>query len=99
MNQIQEINSEGFTIINNVYSETEIEKLISVIKNITENKSENSTFRKSEDLFAIRQFLLEIPETLEIILNENLKGIIKENFGNNYFLIAFYFQYFFKHIK
>lgn len=86
MNQIQEINSEGFTIINTIYSETEIEKLISVIGKITENKSENSTFRKSEDLFAIRQFLLEIPETLEIILNNKLKEIIKTNFGNDYFI-------------
>jgi ectoine hydroxylase-related dioxygenase (phytanoyl-CoA dioxygenase family) len=86
MNQIQEINSEGFTIINKVYSETEIEKLICVIEKITNNKSENSTFRKSEDLFAIRQFLIEIPETLDIILNEKLKEIIKTNFGNDYFI-------------
>jgi ectoine hydroxylase-related dioxygenase (phytanoyl-CoA dioxygenase family) len=86
MNQIQEINSEGFTIIDNVYSETEIEKLISLIEKITKNKSENSTFRKSEDLFAVRQFLGEIPETLEIILNNRLKKIIKTNFGNNYFI-------------
>jgi len=93
MNQIQEINSEGFTIINNVYSTTEIETLISLIEKITENKSENSTFRKSEDLFAIRQFLLEIPETLEIILNKKLKEIINTNFGSDYFITkAIYFD-------
>lgn len=86
MNRIQEINSEGFTIINKVYNENEIEKLISVIEKITENKSDNSTFRKSEDLFAIRQFLIEVPETLEFILNENLKEIIKTNFGTDYFI-------------
>jgi len=93
MNQIQEINSEGFTIINNVYSTTEIETLISLIEKITENKSENSTFRKSKDLFAIRQFLLEIPETLEIILNKKLKEIINTNFGSDYFITkAIYFD-------
>ncbi len=86
MNHIQEINSEGFTIINKVYSENEIEQLIAVIEKITENKSENLTFRKSEDLFAIRQFLIEIPETLEFILNNNLKEIIKTNFGTDYFI-------------
>lgn len=86
MNQIEEVNSEGFAIINNVYSETEIEKLISIIEKSTEDKSENSTYRKSEDLFAIRQFLFEIPESLEIILNKNLKEIIKTNFGNDYFI-------------
>ena len=53
MNQIEELNSEGFTIINNIYNEIEIEKLISIIEKNIENKSENSTFRKSEDLFAI----------------------------------------------
>jgi hypothetical protein len=60
MNYIQEINQEGFAIINAVYNDIEIKKLISVIEKVTENKSENSTFRKSEDLFAIRQFLIEI---------------------------------------
>ena len=86
MNHIQEIHSEGFTIINKVYSEIEIEQLIAVIEKITANKSENSTFRKSEDLFAIRQFLIEIPETLDFILNNNLKEIIKTTFGTDYFI-------------
>ena len=86
MNHIEEINSEGFVIIDNVYSETEIEKLISLIEKSTENKSGHSTFRKSEDIFAIRQFLVETPESLEIILNENLKAIIQTNFGNDYFI-------------
>lgn len=86
MNKIEELKSEGFTIINKVYSEIEIEQLISLIEKSTENKSESTTFRKSDDLFAIRQFLVEIPETLEIILNEKLKEIIKTNFGNDYFI-------------
>jgi ectoine hydroxylase-related dioxygenase (phytanoyl-CoA dioxygenase family) len=86
MNQIQEINSEGFIIINDVYSETEVDKLIAVIEKINESKPENSTFRKSDDLFAIRQFLVEIPETLDVILNKNLKKIIKTTFGEDYFI-------------
>ena len=71
MNYSTEINSEGFTIINNVYTENEIEKLISLIENVTENDSENPTFRKSQDLFAIRQFHKEVPETLDFIFNQN----------------------------
>ncbi|WP_406845260.1 hypothetical protein [Flavobacterium soyae] len=47
MNYSTEINSEGFAIINNVYTENEIEKLISLIENITENDSDNAAFRKS----------------------------------------------------
>lgn len=86
MNYITEINSEGFTIINNVYNENEIEKLISLIENVTENDSDNATFRKSQDLFAIRQFHKEVPETLDFIFNENLKSIIESNFGTGFFI-------------
>lgn len=86
MNSLNEINSEGFTIIDNVYSENEIEKLISFIEDVTENDSDNSTFRKSQDLFAIRQFHKEVPETLDIIFNKNLKHIIESNFGSGYFI-------------
>ena len=81
-----EINSEGFAIINNIYSENEIEKIIAEIEKVTENETESSTFRKSEDLFAIRQFHKEIPKTLNLIFNENLSEIIKQNFGENYFI-------------
>lgn len=86
MNYSTEINSEGFAIINNVYTENEIEKLISLIENITENNSDNAAFRKSQDLFAIRQFHKKIPETLDFIFNQNLKDIIQSNFGKGYFI-------------
>ena len=86
MKYINEINSEGFAIIDKVYSENEIEKIISEIEKVTENETENSTFRKSQDLFAIRQFHKEIPETLNFIFNQNLREIIKLNFGENYFI-------------
>lgn len=86
MNYTSEINSEGFAIINNIYSENEIEKLISLIEDVTKNDSENATFRKSQDLFAIRQFHKEVPETLDFIFNENLKEIIESNFGSGYFI-------------
>lgn len=81
-----EITSEGFTILNNVYTENEIEKLISLIEKKTENNTENATFRKSQDLFAIRQFHKEIPETLDFIFNQNLKDIIENTFGKGYFI-------------
>jgi len=86
MKYIAEINSEGFAIINDIYSENEIEKLISLIDNSTENETENATFRKSQDIFAIRQFHKEVPETLPYIFNENLKDIIESNFGRGYFI-------------
>ncbi|RXM41925.1 phytanoyl-CoA dioxygenase family protein [Flavobacterium sp. YO64] len=86
MNYLNQINNEGFSIINNIYTKNEIEKLISLIENTTKNGFNSSTFRKSQDLFAIRQFHKEIPETLDLIFNQNLKEIIKSNFGTGYFI-------------
>jgi ectoine hydroxylase-related dioxygenase (phytanoyl-CoA dioxygenase family) len=86
MSHLNEINNEGFAIIDKVYTENEIENIISEIEKITHKNTDNSTFRKSEDLFAIRQFHIQIPESLHLIFNPNLKEIIRSNFGNDYFI-------------
>lgn len=84
------IQENGFTVINNIFSNEEIEKISEVIQNIDTSKE---TFRKSKDLFAIRQFLKEIPQINELIFNENIKMIIKEIFGENYFVVkSIYFD-------
>jgi ectoine hydroxylase-related dioxygenase (phytanoyl-CoA dioxygenase family) len=93
MSYSNQINTIGFTIINQVYTESEIEKLISLIENRTESNPENATFRKSQDLFAIRQFHKEVPETLGFIFNQNLKNIMEDTFGKGYFITkAIYFD-------
>jgi ectoine hydroxylase-related dioxygenase (phytanoyl-CoA dioxygenase family) len=86
MNYSNYINSEGFAIINDIYSDVEIEKIISEIEKVTQATINNSTFRKSDDLFAIRQFHKEIPKTVSYIFNKNLIEFIKTNFGENYFI-------------
>nr|WP_314499657.1 hypothetical protein [uncultured Chryseobacterium sp.] len=68
-----QIADKGFSVISNVFSSGEIERISEVIQNMDTSKE---TFRKSEDLFAIRQFLKEIPEVRDLIFNENLKTII-----------------------
>lgn len=84
------IADKGFSVISNVFSTEEIEKISEVIQNIDTSKD---TFRKSEGLFAIRQFLKEIPAVKDLIFNENLKTIIKEVFGENYFVVkSIYFD-------
>lgn len=81
---------KGFSVISSVFSTEEIEKISEVIQSIDSSKE---TFRKSEDLFAIRQFLKEIPEVKDLIFNDNLKTIIKEIFGENYFVVkSIYFD-------
>lgn len=86
MNYSKEINSEGFAIIEAIYSDSEVEKIISEIEKVTQARTDNATFRKSDDLFAIRQFHKEIPETLPYVFNQNLLEFIKTNFGQNYFI-------------
>lgn len=84
------IADKGFSVISNIFSTEEIEKISEVIQSIDISKE---TFRKSEDLFAIRQFLKEIPEVRDLIFNENLKTIIREIFGENYFVVkSIYFD-------
>lgn len=84
------IQENGFTVINNIFSDKEIERISEVIQNIDTSKE---TFRKSEDLFAIRQFLKEVPNVKDLIFNKNLKKIIKEIFDDNYFVVkSIYFD-------
>ena len=83
---LKEIESEGFVIIENIYSIAEVENLISVIESVTENEIKKSTFRQSQDLFAIRQFHKEIPEALKHIFTEKLNEIITATFGEDFFI-------------
>ena len=86
MEYLHKINTDGFAIIKYVYDDNEINKILSIIEKVSDSETLNSTFRKSNDLFAIRQFHKEIPEILNFIFNKNLKDIIKLNFGDDYFI-------------
>jgi ectoine hydroxylase-related dioxygenase (phytanoyl-CoA dioxygenase family) len=85
-----EVLEKGFTVINDIFSDQEIENIAALIQNID---SSNDTFRRSQDLFAIRQFLKEIPEVTNFIFNDRIKTIIKEIFGEKYFSVkSIYFD-------
>ncbi|CAM3111078.1 phytanoyl-CoA dioxygenase [Chryseobacterium flavum] len=80
----------GFTVINGIFSKEEIEQITSILLH-TDTSKEN--FRKSEDLFAVRQFLKEVPEIKSVVFNENIKRIIKDIFGGKYFVVkSIYFD-------
>lgn len=77
-------------MIDSVFTSEEIDKISEVIQSVDTSKE---TFRKSEDLFAVRQFLKEIPEVRSLIFNENLEKIIKRIFGEHYFTVkSIYFD-------
>ena len=55
----QFLKENGFAIVDSVYNQKELNKIKTFINKLDISKP---IFRKTEDLFAIRQFLKEIPE-------------------------------------
>lgn len=87
---LSELNDHGFTITDPVYSEQEIEQLIALIESAD---TANETFRKSTDIFAIRQLLKEIPETISLIFNERFRETLRTIAGTDYFPVkSIYFD-------
>jgi ectoine hydroxylase-related dioxygenase (phytanoyl-CoA dioxygenase family) len=74
---------DGFTIIDDIYTTEEINAILQVI---AEADTTKPTFRKTNDLFAIRQFLKEIPAASDVIFNSRLMAIVSQVFGENYFV-------------
>ena len=58
----QQLQKDGFAIVNNLYTPEEVHAIIQQIENADTGKA---NFRKSADLFAIRQFLKEVPQVLQ----------------------------------
>ena len=86
----EELLSEGFAVVENVYTTEEISNILETISQVD---TTNSTFRKTKDLFAIRQFLKEVPATKKLIFNDRLSSIISEVFGDDYFAVkSIYFD-------
>lgn len=86
----RELDDLGFTFVADIYTIEEVQQILDLISQADTSKS---TFRKSTNLFAIRQFIKEIPDAKELIFNFNLKKVIERTFGINYFLVkSIYFD-------
>lgn len=86
----RKILNDGFAVIENMFSEQEINNILNKIGGTDTSKP---TFRKTNDLFAIRQFLKEIPAVFNLIFTDKLKSIIAEIFGCSYFVVkSIYFD-------
>lgn len=85
-----ELERNGFTTVDTVFSKEEIAEMLRVIEAADSSKN---TFRKSADLFAIRQFLKEIPEINSIIFNQRFETLVQQFFGEGYFVVkSIYFD-------
>lgn len=90
-NYKKELETNGFTILKSIYSLVEINNICNEIEKISD--STNLTFRKTKDLFAIRQFLKEAPSVEKLIFNNTLKEILESIFGKEYFVVkSIYFD-------
>ena len=86
----QNILNNGFTIVDAIYTSEEVTTILTIIEAVDPS---NPAFRKTDDLFAIRQFLKEVPEAASIIWNSNLKMLINSLFGKGYFAVkSIYFD-------
>jgi hypothetical protein len=82
--------NDGFAIVNDVYADDEIKGILTIIEGADYS---NPAFRKTDDLFAIRQFLKELPQVVPLIFNGNLKTLINALFGSSYFAVkSIYFD-------
>jgi ectoine hydroxylase-related dioxygenase (phytanoyl-CoA dioxygenase family) len=82
-NHKEQLLYDGFTIIDDIYTTEEIHAILEVIEQADTTKP---TFRKTNDLFAIRQFLKEIPVASNVIFNNRLISLVAQVFGDNYFV-------------
>ena len=86
----ENISRDGFAIIDNVFTNEEIDSLLLTI---SQADTSRATFRKTNDLFAIRQFLKEVPASIDKVFNDNLNNIISDLFGDDYFVVkSIYFD-------
>lgn len=87
---MQPFEQDGCAVINNVYSETEVAAIIAAIEAADHT---GPVFRKTSDLFAIRQFLKQVPGIQACIFNDGLRELIDRLLGTGYFVVkSIYFD-------
>lgn len=84
------LEENGYSILSNLYSSKEIDKILNCIENA---EQEGNSFLKTKDLFAIRQLLKNIPELANLLFTNQLIALLFELFESEYFLTkAIYFD-------
>lgn len=87
----ENISANGYTIIPDVFHDEEIVALLHFIETATTTPTAN--FRKDIDLFAIRNFIGELPGIKPLLFTPRLNQLIDTLFGRDYFLVkAIYFN-------
>jgi len=86
----EKISADGFAVMENIFSNIEVADLLHIISQADTSKP---TFRKTNDLFAIRQFFKEIPASVTKVFNDKFITLIESIFGTGYFVVkSIYFD-------
>jgi ectoine hydroxylase-related dioxygenase (phytanoyl-CoA dioxygenase family) len=86
----EQVIRNGFAIIDNIFTSGEIDSILQIISTANQEKP---TFRKTNDLFAIRQFFKEFPEIRKLLFTKKLISVIVDLFGGDYSIVkSIYFD-------
>jgi ectoine hydroxylase-related dioxygenase (phytanoyl-CoA dioxygenase family) len=80
---MKDFQQNGFAIQNSFYNAEEVRDMIALIES---KVTDSSAFRRSNNLFAIRRVLKEIPSLAPLLFNQKLKQLIADKFGKGYFV-------------
>ncbi|MDF2193088.1 phytanoyl-CoA dioxygenase family protein [Paraflavitalea sp. CAU 1676] len=87
---LQQFEQDGYAVVNEIFSEDEVAAIIAIIDQADHS---SPVFRKTSELFAIRQFLKELPAVGSYIFTEKLTNVIRSLFGEVYFAVkSIYFD-------
>ncbi|MBZ4189230.1 phytanoyl-CoA dioxygenase family protein [Niabella beijingensis] len=87
---LHELDANGFAVAPDIFIPDELAAIAGKIEQADPSKD---TFRKSAGLFAIRQFLKELPETRAMVFNPRLKQLISRLSGDSFFVVkSIYFD-------
>lgn len=81
---VRKLTHNGFSILNNVYTNREIKKIKSSIDKFFE--------QSEEEAFGKRKLLMDIPNLSELLLNKNLKQVVSAIDKNAFLVKAIYFD-------
>ena len=85
-----ELEKNGFSVLSDLYSDIEISGILACIGNA---EQDGNSFMKTNDLFAIRQLIKNVPELSDLLFNKKLTELIANLSESEYFLTkAIYFD-------
>lgn len=87
---IHQLDSDGFAVMKNIYTDRET---VALLRCIESAESHSDSFRKTNDLFAIRRFLQEVPAIGSLLFTPALRSVVRTIMGQDYFIVkSIYFD-------